>query len=274
MRYSSPPVSVRSLEQRLRNLENDDVLAQRRRITMALVVIGQMLPEGAVKGGSALALRCGSNTRFTRDFDVARRQPLEQFRADFEASLAQGWSGVTGRLIARSAPRPPAVPPPYVMQPFDVKLDYRGRPWCTVTFELGHNEIGDADTPEFHLADDLRELFLQVGLPEPDPIPVMGLDHQVAQKLHALTSSGSERARDLVDLQLMARDRGLDLARTKATCERLFTYRRRHAWPPVIIGGEEWESLYRAAAEGLDVLADATSAIAWGNEFVQLIANS
>jgi hypothetical protein len=40
------------------------------------------------------------------------------------------------------------------MQPFDVKIDYRGTPWCTVKFELGHNEIGDAEGPEHHLAAD------------------------------------------------------------------------------------------------------------------------
>lgn len=60
----------------------------------------------------------------------------------------------------------------YVMQPFEVKLNYRSRPWCTVKFELGHNEIGDAD----------------------EPVRVMRTDHQVAQKLHAVSESDSERA--------------------------------------------------------------------------------
>lgn len=48
------------------------------------------------------------------------------------------------------------------MQPFDVRLDYRGRSWCSVRFELGHNEIGDAEGPEYHLAADLAELFVAV----------------------------------------------------------------------------------------------------------------
>jgi hypothetical protein len=83
------------------------------------------------------------------------------------------------------------------MQPFDVKLDYRRRSWCTVKFELGHNEIGDADEPEFQLADDLAGLFTEVGLEAPGPVPVMRADHQVAQKLYAVSSESSERARDL-----------------------------------------------------------------------------
>src|SRR5690606_13303550 len=70
--YASAPASVRSLEQRIRNLEGDEGLVQRRRVSMALVVVGQMLPEGAIKGGSAMALRYGRGTRFTQDLDAAR----------------------------------------------------------------------------------------------------------------------------------------------------------------------------------------------------------
>lgn len=203
MRYTTPPTSVRSLEQRIRNLEGNDGLALRRRVGMALVVVGQMLPEGAVKGGSAMALRYGRGTRFTQDLDAARVQSLAKFRSDFEDSLSAGWAGFSGRLVEKAAPRPPAVPTAYVMQPFEVKLDYRGRSWCTVKFELGHNEIGDADEPEYRLAADLVDLFTDVGLDPPRPVPVLRSDYQVAQKLHAISGVGSERARDLIDLQLL-----------------------------------------------------------------------
>ena len=75
---------------------------------MALVIVGQMLPEGAIKGGSAMALRYGRGTRFTQDLDAARVQPLAKFRSDFEESLAAGWAGFTGRLVEKAAPRPPS----------------------------------------------------------------------------------------------------------------------------------------------------------------------
>lgn len=178
MSYTGPPVSVRALEQRIRNLEGEEGLAQRRRVSMALVVVGQMLPGGVIKGGSAMALRYGRGTRFTRDLDAARAQTLARFRSDFEEALRAGWAGFTGRLVERPAPRPPTIPTAHVMQPFDVKLDYRGRSWCTVAFELGHNEIGDADEPEFHLADDLARLFTDIGLEAPMPVPVMRADHR------------------------------------------------------------------------------------------------
>ncbi len=110
MSYTDVPNSVRSLEQRIRNLEGSEELAIRRRVGMALVVVGQMLPEGAIKGGSAMALRYGRGTRFTQDLDAARVQPLARFRSDFEDSLAAGWAGFTGRLIERHRDRPACQP--------------------------------------------------------------------------------------------------------------------------------------------------------------------
>lgn len=271
MSYTGAPTSVRSLEQRIRNLEGSENLAIRRRVGMALVVVGQMLPEGAIKGGSAMALRYGRGTRFTQDLDAARVQPLARFRSDFEDSLSVGWAGFTGRLIEKAAPRPRGVPTGYVMQPFDVKLDYRGRPWCTVKFELGHNEIGDVDEPEYQLADGLALLFTEVGLELPKPVPVMRVDHQIAQKLHAVSEPGSERVRDLIDLQLLDKGEDLDFARVNATCVRLFEYRRQQAWPPTIELGAGWATLYEAAVEDVDVLPDAEAAVPWVNDLVRRI---
>lgn len=38
--------------------------------------------------------------------------------------------------------------PTYVIHPYDIKLFYRDRQWCTMPLEVKHNEIGDADDPE------------------------------------------------------------------------------------------------------------------------------
>ena len=274
MNYDNAPTSVRSLEQRIRNLEGSEQLALRRRVGMALVVVGQMLPEGAIKGGSAMALRYGRGTRFTQDLDAARVQPLARFRSDFEDSLAAGWAGFTGRLIEKAAPRPRGVPTAYVMQPFDVKLDYRGRPWCTVKFELGHNEIGDADEPDYELADGLVQMFTEVGLEAPKPVRVMRADHQVSQKLHAVSEAGSDRVRDLVDLQLLDKGEVLDLTQVKATCIRLFEYRRQQAWPPTIGVDAGWGELYAAAIKDVDVLPEVEAAVDWANELVARIVGA
>lgn len=274
MSWTTPPNNKQSLEQRLRNLEGAEAAVQRRRTTMSLVVVGQMLPEGAIKGGSAMALRFGRGARFTRDLDAARVHSLDRFRADFEELLAIGWAGFTGRLVERAAPSPVEVPTGYVMQPFDVKLAYRGQSWCTTKFELGHNEIGDGDEPEYRLAEDLVDLFTEVGLPAPRPVPVMRADHQIAQKLHAASSPGNDRARDLVDLQLLDAGEQFDLTAIASTCQRLFAYRRQQHWPPTLTMGDGWRNLYVAAADGLDVLASADEAVVWVNTFVQRIAGA
>ncbi|WP_285036346.1 nucleotidyl transferase AbiEii/AbiGii toxin family protein [Plantibacter sp. ME-Dv--P-095] len=271
MTYDSVPPSLRSLRQRVANLEGDDGLVNRRTVAMALVVVGQMLPAGAIKGGSAMALRYGRATRFTRDLDAARPGTLAEFVSEFEERLRNGWAGFTGRLIERTPPKPAGVPATYVMQPFDVKLDYRGRPWCTVTFELGHNEIGDADEPEIVLSDDLAALFEAVGLPRPEPVHVMRSDHQIAQKLHAATGVDSQRAHDLIDLQLLDREEDLDLELVRETCTRLFAYRGGHEWPPLVVVNADWDTLYETAADGVEVLPDAEAAAVWANDFIRRI---
>ncbi len=63
-------------------------------------------------------------------------------------------------------------------------------------------------------------------LPEPGPVALMPLTHQVAQKPHALTSPGKSRAHGLADLQVICRNGAPDLVATHETCVRLFDYRR------------------------------------------------
>jgi hypothetical protein len=267
------PLSVRALDQRLQNIAGkDQTLAYRLRVTVANVVVGQMLPPGAVKGGTAMKIRLGeSGSRFTPDLDTTRRESQAQFIEAFEDSLAAGWHGFTGRLIARPAPKPAGVPRPYVMHPYDVKLAFHGRSWHTVKLELGHNEIGDADNPVYLLANDIARLFADVGLPDPAPIPLMRADHQIAQKLHACTEPGNERAHDLVDLQLLVASEELDLAQVRATSERLFNYRQAQPWPPTVVAGPTWSGIYDEAATGLEVRPDVAAAVDWTNDFISRI---
>lgn len=98
----------------------------------------------------------------------------------------------------------------------------------------------------------------------------MPLDHQIAQKLHAVSGLG-DRARDLIDLQLIDARAEVDLTAARAACRRLFSYRRAQAWPPVIAKRKGWDEMYAALAEGLPVLQDVDEAIRWANEFVARI---
>ena len=72
----------------------------------------------------------------------------------------------------------------------------------TLPLEVGHNEIGDADDPDMVSSPEAAAILKGLGFPEPGSVPCMRLEHQIAQKLHAASSPGSERAHDLIDLQI------------------------------------------------------------------------
>ena len=95
---------------------------------MANTIIGQLLPSGAVKGGSALKLRYGyAMTRFTTDLDTARNANLSEYTADLEAALKKGWNGFPGRLVTKKPASPKNIPAGYVRKPYEVKLEYIGK---------------------------------------------------------------------------------------------------------------------------------------------------
>jgi hypothetical protein len=125
--------------------------------------------------------------------------------------------GFTGVLLEEDAP-------------FRVELFYRGRNWRPIKFELGTDEIGDSFDYDLLLSDEIKSELESYG-----------------------TEYGSERAHDLVDLQLISQNEDLDLALVRKTCVRLFNFRNKHSWPPKF---EENE------------------AIGWGNRFISEVDNS
>lgn len=80
--FASAQFTVCSLEQRVHNLAGSIDLAFRAWIGKALVVFSPMLPQGAIIGGSTMALRYGhSITRFLQYVDTPRLRSLERFKA-------------------------------------------------------------------------------------------------------------------------------------------------------------------------------------------------
>lgn len=266
------PNSMRHLDGAIRRAcggSNDSYLHMR--TVMANAIVASMLPDGVVKGGSALKMRFGDKaSRFTTDLDTATATNPSLYVERLARALAKGWEGFTGRIVSRNPPSPNGVPTEYVMKPYDVKLSYMGKPWCTVPLEVGHNEIGDADIIDWVESGDVAILFEKVGLPAPGKAPLMPINYQIAQKLHAVTSSG-DRARDLIDLQLIARNCEVDLVETRKTCVRLFAYRKAQAWPPIVAAQVGWNSLYAQQSSGLPVLPNVDEAIEWTNSFINEI---
>ena len=278
-----PPSNLRSLEARIANVATDRARPLRRiQRVVANTVVGQMLPPGVVKGGTAMKLRVGEGrSRFTPDLDAARSAnfTLDDYLDDLAERLAAGWGGFTGTVEELEPPQPEGVPDDYVMQPFAIRMEYRGRHWLKVAFELGHDEVGSTATHDERMPADIVDLFTELGLDTPAPIPVLALDHQIAQKLHACTSispktGGNERAHDLVDLQILEQEEELDLPSIDATATRLFAARRQHPWPPAVVAHSAWDTIYAEAADGLDVRPAVSEAVAWANDFVARIVAS
>ena len=218
------PPNLTSLQARIRNEAiGNGRLGRRLELIVADTAVGQMLPPGVVKGGAAMTIRLGeAQTRATRDLDAARAADLtaNAYLDALDERLAAGWGGFTGTVRAIEKPSPKEVPPDYVMRPFQIRLSYKGSFWFNVTFELGRDEIGSTSDPEIRISDSILLLFARLKLPEPAPIPLLPIDHQMAQKLHAcswLDKNGeNDRAHDLVDLQLLVREEAPDLARVGA----------------------------------------------------------
>lgn len=250
------------------------------RRTIATIVVCQLLPKeatlgpfrGIVKGGTAMRLRMGRReARFSADLDVSQNGAIEDFIEEFQKNLKMGWFDFTGRLVMKTPAKPKLIPAKYVMLPFEIKLAYKGENWTTVAFELGTDELGDTLNPEYSNSDELRGEFAALGLPEPSPIPLLPLHHQIAQKLHACSTEKNERAHDLVDLQLIMRDSDINLDLVAVTCKKLFKYRNQQAWPPIISSQSDWDNLYQRAREDLDVIEDLSSAVRWANSLIAKI---
>jgi len=76
---------------------------------------------------------------------------------------------------------------------------------------------------------------------------------------------------DPVDLQVLIREEDPDLARVGATARRLVDSRHAQAWPSAVTAHDQWDTLYAAAAERLDVIDTVEEAIGWANSPVARI---
>lgn len=268
------PHNEHELELALTRLAGSNVAAVEYRDIMAGVVLGQMLPQGTVvKGGTSMRLRLGpGNSRVTVDFDAARRIELDEYIKSLRSLLEIGWADFTGEVAIRKPGSPARVPFDYVMQPIDVKLAYRRHPWCTVRLEVSHDEIGDADTIEMReLPRQIKEIFSALNFPEPRPIPLMTIPFQIAQKIHGVSQAGSSRVRDLIDLQLIAKNEKIDYQATAIICRRLFKYRKMQPWPPKVTKASDWDGIYANQKGGLPVVASCDEAVSFVNDLIEVI---
>ena len=191
-------------------------------------VLEQAVETGVIetyylKGGVAMELRFAGAARTTKDFDLG----LEGNRTERLLRLAEvlklGFDEFTFRLK----------PEMHQMELADtvrveVAVQYRTRAWQSVDIDLGPGEAREVDLVEPAITGPA-----EMGLPMVPHVRCLGINEQVAQKLHACTGPHREdRARDVLDILLVDMLGKLDYVRTRAAAERIFLERETHAFPP------------------------------------------
>lgn len=257
------------------------VVPGRMQYTVASTAAMQMVPDGAAKGGGAIRQRVSeAEARLTTDLDFARATGMElnNFVDAYSDQLEIGWAGFSGVLKAETSKRPDDVPAEYLMDRFSIKLRYLGQPFCSVILELVHAEIDSTEVAVERLGTDIAAIFDEIGLAQPAPVRVISAEHQIVQKLHACTGeAASGRAHDLIDIQILAAIEDIDHAEIGRIGRRLFAYRQRHEWPPVVDPYAGWADLYAAALADLEneaVLASLEDAVDFANGLIKAAAGS
>jgi hypothetical protein len=184
-----------------------------------------------LKGGVAMELRFAGAARTTKDFDLGLEGSRTERIRRLEEVLQLGFDEFTFRLK----------PEMHQMELADtvrveVAVHYRTRTWQTVDIDLGPGEAREVDLVEPAIAG-----LVEMGLPMTPHVRCLGINEQVAQKLHACTGPHREdRARDVLDILLVDMLGKLDYARTRVAAERIFMERATHAFPPSAVLPAEW----------------------------------
>lgn len=294
-----PPLNVTQLNARLSHAAAELVIpVARARLMLCTLVVSQMLPDAvAVKGGMGIKMRLGEQgTRATSDLDVSTRARGEEFERAFRARLAEGWGKVppskgeqrrnpdakgrvafTATVKARRIHDPGLPRPEYVMHPYRVSIAFLGTSWGALDVEVSDPEIDPHAHTRQEIDGDLLQFGAHFGFGELQPIELVGLEYQIAQKIHAVTDVAYTRAHDLVDLQLLW-DAGPNLSDLHQLCARTFGWRDQQPWPPLPLRPmEDWALAYDDAREETEVagqtpvLPDVAAAREWLGQIIEVI---
>ncbi|MGO1181643.1 MAG: nucleotidyl transferase AbiEii/AbiGii toxin family protein [Micrococcaceae bacterium] len=170
--------------------------------------------------------------------------------------------------------------PEYVMHPYRVSVAFLGRAWSALDVEVSDPEIDPEAHTRKEVDGELVQFGAYFGFGDLQPVELVDLEYQIAQKLHAVTDPAYERAHDLVDLQLLW-GADPDLAVLRRLCERTFDWRRQQPWPPLPLRSMYgWELAYAdARAETkvggtTPVLPDIAAAREWLTWIIEVTAST
>ena len=253
MKYADAGAFRMALEQRLKDgagADGSHLSRDRKRVAfdrllarLLAVAKGRWL----LKGGFALDLRLAARARATKDVDIEWRAE----EGELLDTLLDAADHDAGDFFVFSIERA-GVPEDRLggSHRFRVTASLAGRRFETFLLDVGLRS-DDALSTETLQTDDL------LGFADIDPVEVdaVPLELQIAEKLHAYTRSyeggrPSTRAKDLVDLALIAELQSLDAAALRREVKTIFTLRDTHAPPGTLPPPPaEWAVPYRRLAE-------------------------
>lgn len=260
MSDASPLIGRNQLRQRLRHYANkrglDEGLAS---TVLADLIVLEILSSGSdgiqlnqsVRGGVHLTLRTSlSQARLTKDLDLLGIAPHEE---DLQGVQGKSLGAFTlGRVWTPKQAKPENIPGDYLITRVNAQLLVRGGLWRTVKLDFGIDELGlNEMSQEVALSPELQGLLKLAGIESAKGISCMGMEYQIAQKLHALTAPESDRGHDLYDIFIYMGLGGLDFALLESLRSRIFSFRNNHSWEGRILPTLRLKETYETAVLGI-----------------------
>ena len=198
---------------------------------------GEMDIAGFVKGGTAQIWRLGiHDSRQTRDIDIVvatgREETAKVLSSMQNLQIGEFSIGRTSIQRDRTTIK---VPADYRIVVAKVQLKIENSSWLTCDLEILPLE-GQAQAKSETAHPDLQTLIKLLGFAHLTELPVISVELQIAEKLHAVTEPGSERATDLLDIAKAVRLLPINSETLRLEVRRVFERRGTHvfdqSWAP------------------------------------------
>lgn len=262
MKYDNPASFRQALQDRIRSQTGGDgarVVRERKRIAFDRLLarlVATAPGQWLLKGGFALDMRLVDRARSTRDVDIDWQTSEEElFETLIEAATYDAGDFFTFS-IERSGVPPDRLGGSYR---FKVTAVLAGRPFERFLLDVGIRKPGVA-------GETLRPLnYLSFADIDPIEVEAIPLELHVAEKIHAYTrvyegGKPSSRAKDLIDLALIAELSPLDAAKLRNAIDSTFGQRKTHPLPPTLPPPPpEWATQFRRLADEVGLSTDLTT---------------
>jgi Nucleotidyl transferase AbiEii toxin, Type IV TA system len=204
-----------------------------------------------LKGGFALELRLAERARATKDIDLDWQAAEEELLDALLDAAAHDADDFFQFMVERTATPEDQLGGSHR---FRVAASLAGRPFETFLLDVGIRREANVQVEQL-----ITPGLLAFAGIAPVKVAAIPLDLQVAEKLHAYTriyerSRTSTRAKDLVDLALIAELSPLEAAALRGAIEATFARRDTHSVPgrlPTPPG--EWQASFRRLADAVGV---------------------